>query len=109
MSLIRAARVFAFEVPDLLPDDTVAGTLCGVKVYVGELRRLSAAIQDKEENPDDQIILDFLKRRALIDAIRHRRLIANESLREAKEHVEAIAVRHGLRRRDNTPYGWEWV
>jgi len=115
MSLIRAAKVFNFIIPEWLDDDVAVGKICGVAVHAGEVRRLSAAIQAQEEdtepNPDDQIILDLLKGRRIIEAIRHRRLITNEQLNEAKDYVEAIGARHGLRRRDtSTPYGaWEWA
>ena len=116
MSLVRAARVFSYEIPARLPDDTVAGTLWGVNVYVGELRRLTAAIHAVEadteadpNDPNDQIILDFLKRREMINAIRHRRSITNEYLKEAKEYVDLLGARHNLRYKNLSSGTWEWV
>ena len=111
-ALVRTAGVFNRVIPDYLSDDVVVGKVCGVPIHVGEVRRLNDALANlREENPEDDVILGFLRSRRIIEAIKHRRIVSNDGLKEAKDYVEDLAERHGLRRRASGPYGpnWEWV
>ena len=116
MKLTDAARVFVYEIPKWLPDETKVGEICGVPVHAGEVRRLSIAIIDEERknlipNSQDEIILSYLKGRNIIEAIKYRRSITTEGLKEAKDYVESLGERHGLRRKVNGLLGpdWEWA
>lgn len=110
--LARTAGVFGLKVPDYLDDDVVVGKVCGVSIHAGEVRRLNSALENlREQNPEDDVILGLLRQRRVIEAIKHRRIVSNEGLKEAKDYVEELAARHGLRRKVSGPYGpnWEWA
>jgi len=109
-ALHAAAKVFDFQIPDRLDDSVVVGKICGVNICTGELRRLSKALRECPENlsPHDANILFLLKRHSLIEAIRFRRTETNEGLKEAKDYVEEIGERYGLRRRDGFDT-WSWA
>ena len=108
MNVNQAAAVFNINLPEWLADDVQVGTIAGVKVYAGEVRRLTKALaESSESDPNDNQILEFLRRRQLIEAIKYRRQISVDGLKEAKEYVEAIGVRHGLRKvTEVSDYSW---
>jgi hypothetical protein len=45
--LLRAARVFSFDTGPF-QDNAIIGNMCGVPVYVGEVRRLNEAIEKED-------------------------------------------------------------
>ena len=106
MNVIQAAAVFNINLPEWLDDDVQVGTIAGVKVYAGEVRRLTKALAASDEQDlHDKQILRFLQRRELIEAVKYRRQVSTDGLKQAKDYVEAIGVRHGLRKREIGLYG----
>lgn len=98
-SLFRTAGVFNFTIPAWLEDDAVVGKIVGVSIHAGEVRRLNEALKNTEEPiPADATILNYLESQRLIEAIKYRRMVSNDNLKDAKEYVEQIGVRHGIRR-----------
>ena len=111
-NLIRAAEAFNVNIPDWLGDDTPVGTIAGVTITVREIRRLSQALALVDLraprgviSSDDQYIVELLRKHELINAIKYRRTVSNEGLKEAKDYVEDLGLRFGLRRRNDAPYG----
>ena len=97
-NFIRAAGVFSFVIPEWLEDDAVVGKVVGVAIHAGEVRRLTAALTEIDKpSPDDEVILDFLRKNEFISAIKHYRLVTNEGLKQSKEYVEDLGLKYGLR------------
>lgn len=48
LTLLQAARVFSFIVPEGMNDDEIIGQIRSTLVYAGEMRRLNAAIAAEE-------------------------------------------------------------
>jgi len=118
-ALIGAAGVFGFIVPEYLDDDVVVGKVCGVNIHAGEVRRLNEALREERDLlqglvdgvfSGDNRILALLRTRDLIPAIKLRRELTREGLKEAKDYVDKLGAAHGLRelqsRYGYVSYGW---
>lgn len=106
-SLIRAAQVFSFNIPEWLEDDVVIGKVAGVSIHVGEVRRLSKALESISLATDmhDQEILKWLRKDRRIEAIKYRREVTTEGLKEAKDYVDQLGIKHGLLREEAGNWG----
>jgi len=96
-SLIRAAQVFDFVIPEWLEDDAIVGKIAGTVIHAGEIRRLSKALIEAEQpGQDDHHMLQLLRGRQRIEAIKYRRTYTGEGLKEAKDYVDNLGVEHGI-------------
>jgi len=94
----RAAAVFNFKIPDWLEDDAVVGKIVGTAIHAGEVRRLSQALEAVEvlKDTNDQHIEALLREDQFINAIKYRRQVTGEGLKQAKDYVEALGVNLGI-------------
>jgi ribosomal protein L7/L12 len=107
--LIRAARVFNFVIPEWCEDDVVVGKIVGVSIHAGEVRRLAKALDDAPQpGQDDLNMLELLRKGRRIEAIKYRRTYSGEGLKEAKDYVDQLGLKHNLLRIENR-YGSEII
>jgi hypothetical protein len=101
--LVRAAQVFNFTIPEWLEDDVIVGKICGTAIHAGEIRRLSKGLEvvKGDISPADAEILALIRADRRIEAIKYRRILTHEFLKEAKDYVEQLGVRHGLLTRNS--------
>ena len=108
--IVRALAVFAGEMY-VLHNATNSRTL--KEEFQKDSDRIAALAREirelQEQDPNgDQRILALLRSQRLIEAIKLRRELTREGLKEAKDNVEALAVKHGIRREVPGTY-YEWV
>lgn len=103
MTLLDAAKVFSFEIPEWLDDNIAVGKLAGVTIYAGEVRRLNQALDNPYPAPTtshDEELLGLMRGGNRINAIKLRREVTGEGLKEAKDYCDQLGLRHGVLHQD---------
>ncbi len=94
--LLKAIGPFQFTIPDWVTDDTVVGSVVGAKVYAGEVRRLNKAVHAHTNEVLDSEIIALTKAGHRINAIKRRREVTHEGLKEAKDYCDDLCVKNGI-------------
>lgn len=96
-TLIGVAGVFSANIPDWLDDDVVVGKVAGLTIHAGEVKRLNRALDEIRKNPPlREQVVELLRSRQIIDAIKLVRAHTNLGLKEAKDYTDQIRAEEGL-------------
>ncbi|SRR5258708_6242097 len=96
-ALISFAGVFSVNIPDWLADETVVGSVAGVTIHAGEVKRLNKALEDiRKKPPLREEVIELLRRRQIIEAIKLVRAQTSLGLKEAKDYTDKIREEEGL-------------
>lgn len=96
-ALIGAAGVFSAIIPDWLDDQIIVGKVGGVVIRAGEVKRLNQALDDVQAIPPlREQVVELLRSRQIIDAIKLVRSQTDLGLKEAKEYTDEVRAAEGL-------------
>lgn len=96
-TLIGIAGVFSANIPDWLDDEVVVGKIAGLTIHAGEVKRLNQALEEVRKRPPlREEVVELLRRRQIIDAIKLVRANTGLGLKEAKDYTDKIREEEGL-------------